>query len=145
MSFKTLARSGNAQDIVELKKVQGHLIGLEQTPEQFGKKNGKRVKTRNSSAIYHLQQEGGEVIKVWGCSDIDCNLLIGMPPKAKIDPSLWGALCRLTFKGKKKIKGLNNPKKMVQVEVDTENKVSTTAPMGGKEYRLNRSKKMGKK
>jgi len=118
---------GQAQSIDKLKSITGYLCGVRWTPAKG--KPGSRGYRKPSSIFVIQDKKTGDRTEVWGCYQIDANLLVN----DSVDPVLQAALVCLTFKGTQKIKGQQQPMKLVKVEADINDQLPTAKlDRGGK-------------
>ena len=97
--------------------IAGFLVGVKRNVGKF------------KSNLYTLREKSGAESQVWGCAAVDNALF-----PAKGPSPYMGLMVRLTFKGKRKIKGRKQPMRDVSVEVDES--CSLVGKKGGKTYQL---------
>src|ERR1039457_5652302 len=120
MSLKVISKqSKGAVAIDQIKTITGYLMGVRFTP---AKKNKGGVVVRKASPIYVFQDKTtSERKELWGCATIDQNLLDG--DSKSLDPILQGALVKIDYKGKQKIKGRSLPMKVTVVQADIDDRI----------------------
>jgi hypothetical protein len=115
MAFQKIVKRGDALSIDEdNKSFTGYLIGVKQGVGKY------------KSNVWKFQTKEGNLVDVWGNTAIDTALLVGKD--GDMDPALDKCCIRLSFKGMKPMgkdkRGKEkNPMTMIDVEVDTANKL----------------------